>query len=63
VIWYFFICSFFLLIFLITAVSNMGLMVRLRPTSSEVDPSKVSILIPARNESAVIGRTVSQLLN
>ena len=62
-IWYFFICAFFLLIFLITAVSNMGLMVRLRPTSTKVDLSKVSILIPARNEAAVIGRTVSQLLN
>ena len=60
---YFFITLFFLLIFLITALSNMALMVRLRPTNNEVDLSRLSILIPARNEAAVIGRTVRQLLD
>lgn len=60
---YFGITLFFLLIFLITALSNMVLMVRLRPTAEDVDLSRLSVLIPARNEAAVIGRTVRQLLN
>ena len=60
---YFAIVLTVLVIFLITALSNMALMVRLRPNSSKADLSQLSILIPARNEAAVIGRTVRQLLN
>ncbi|MFT7585273.1 MAG: chlorobactene glucosyltransferase [Cellvibrionaceae bacterium] len=61
--WLFFIIAFFLIIFLITAVSNMAVMVRLRPKIDKADLSRLSILIPARNEAAVIGRTVRQLLD
>lgn len=60
---YFTIVLAILIIMLITALSNMVLMVRLRPNSAEADLSRLSILIPARNEAAVIGRTVRQLLN
>ncbi|MFK7805463.1 MAG: glycosyltransferase family 2 protein [Anaerolineae bacterium] len=61
--WLFLICGFFLIIFLITAVANMAIMVRLRPKNAQADLSRLSILIPARNEAAVIGRTVRQLLS
>ncbi len=60
---YFFLVLFFLIIFLITALSNFALMVRLRPHTKEADLSRLAILIPARNEAAVIGRTVRQLLS
>ncbi len=59
---YFFGALFFLTIFLLTALSNFALMVRLRPQKNQADLSRLSILIPARNEAAVIGRTVRQLL-
>lgn len=50
-----------LLIFGITAISNVLLFPRLRRLSPSESPS-VSILIPARNEAAVIGETVRSLL-
>ena len=55
--------SVVLFIFLITSLSNMAMMVRLRQGAPEADQSQLSILIPARNEAAVIGRTVRQLLS
>ncbi|MCA9973233.1 MAG: glycosyltransferase, partial [Anaerolineales bacterium] len=45
----------------VTAVSNFLLFPRLRPAPAPAQPF-VSILIPARNEAAVIGRTLRGLL-
>ncbi len=53
--------SFALFIMGITAVSNFLLFPRLRPAQPAVTPF-VSLLIPARNEAAVIGSTVAALL-
>lgn len=50
-----------LLILWITALSNAALLVRLRP-QRVVNPPSVSILVPARDEASVIGRTVTALL-
>lgn len=61
--WFFLIVAFFLIIFLITALSNMAIMVRLRPENGQADLANLSILIPVRNEAAVIGRTVHQILS
>ncbi|MCA9953543.1 MAG: glycosyltransferase [Anaerolineales bacterium] len=53
--------SFALLILGITAVSNVLFFPRLKKTQPAVQP-KLSILIPARNETAVIGQTIRALL-
>ncbi|MCA9897345.1 MAG: glycosyltransferase [Anaerolineales bacterium] len=45
----------------LTAVSNFLLFPRLKPTQPAAQP-KLSILIPARNEMAVIGQTIRALL-
>ncbi len=52
---------FALLILGITAVSNFLFFPRLKPTQPAQQP-KLSILIPARNETAVIGQTIRSLL-
>jgi len=51
-----------LFILIITAALNTLTFPRLRPATSLNSRPKVSILIPARNEAAVIGRTVQALL-
>lgn len=53
--------SFALLILGITAVSNFLFFPRLKATQPAQQP-KLSILIPARNETAVIGQTIRALL-
>ena len=53
--------SFALLILGITAVSNFLFFPRLKATQPAQQP-KLSILIPARNEAAVIGQTIRALL-
>lgn len=53
--------SFALLILGITAVSNFFFFPRLKATQPAQQP-KLSILIPARNETAVIGQTIRALL-
>lgn len=53
--------SFALLILGITAVSNFLLFPRLKASQLATQP-KLSILIPARNEAAVIGQTIRALL-
>ena len=50
-----------LLIMGITAVSNLILFPRLQPNQPSQKP-KLSILIPARNEAAIIGKTIAALL-
>lgn len=49
-------------IMLLNAVLNSLIFPRLRPTDAPQSTPFVSILIPARNEAAVIGRTVAHLL-
>ncbi|WP_420630720.1 glycosyltransferase [Candidatus Leptofilum sp.] len=53
--------SFALLILGMTAVSNILLFPRLKAAQPAAQP-KLSILIPARNEAAVIGQTIRALL-
>ncbi len=53
--------SFALFIVGVTAVSNFLFFPRLRPAQPAATPF-VSLLIPARNEAAVIGRTIAALL-
>lgn len=52
-----------LLIFLLTAASNLVFYGRLTPISTSPSSPLLSICIPARNEGAVIGRTISTLLD
>lgn len=55
--------TFFLLIFLITTLVNLPLFPKLRPPLTPTKESTaVSILIPARNEAAVIGQTIELIL-
>ncbi|MEM7333241.1 MAG: glycosyltransferase family 2 protein [Chloroflexota bacterium] len=54
--------SFALLIMWLTAVSNFLFFPRLKPPRSLPSQPLVSILIPARNEEAVIGKTVAAIL-
>jgi len=55
------IVSFILLILLLTLASNLAFFPRLQPSNTSKSPL-VSVLIPARNESAVIGATVRAFL-
>lgn len=52
-----------LLIISFTILSNWAFFLRLTSNNKTAKEPRVSILIPARNEAEVIGRTVSQLLN
>lgn len=51
-----------LLIIILTALSNALFFPRLKPAIHSTNSLSVSVLIPARNESAVIGQTLSNLL-
>lgn len=51
-----------LLILLLTSLLNLPLFPRLRATRPPAAPPLVSVLIPARNEAAVIGGTVQAVL-
>jgi chlorobactene glucosyltransferase len=54
--------SLALLIITLTVLANLPFFPRLRPAAPSDDWPLVSVLIPARNEAAVISRTVSALL-
>ncbi|MCB0161394.1 MAG: glycosyltransferase family 2 protein, partial [Caldilineaceae bacterium] len=51
-----------LLVMLAIALGNLWAFPRLSPTSATAPMARVSVLIPARDEAAVIGRTVDALL-
>ena len=51
-----------LLVMLAIALDNLWAFPRLSPTSATAPMARVSVLIPARDEAAVIGRTVGALL-
>ncbi len=54
--------TFGLLVVALTTILNVLTFPRLRPVPQLKNAPKVSLLIPARNEAVVIGRTVSTLL-
>jgi chlorobactene glucosyltransferase len=54
--------TFGLLIITLTVLANLPFFPRLRPAAPSNDNPFISVLIPARNEAAVIGRTVRALL-